>query len=1120
MIRNFLPIIACGFFFLLISVGFAPGVLSCDKWAKVKCVQGDVTVKREGRMVWDAVQNGELLCPGDMLQTGEDSRALIFFYNESTLRLKPLSTLSIPQDQEGKSFWVQLIEGAFHFFSRHPQSLTVFTPFISGQVEGTEFLAEASPDVCRILVLAGKVRASNEFGEILVSPGQAAEASKGQPPVLRLLATPRDAVQWTLYYPPLLDPTPETLAEPARSAALAWRDGNIKQALAILDSIPGTAHDDTLTIFHAQILLALGQVDRAEAVLQRAGSAGGAADDALKAVIAVVQNRKADALDLADRAVAGSPRSLAALMAQSYARQASFDLEGARESLRQAADIAPADALVLARLSELELAFGRVDKAMKAAEKAAGINPGLSRTQTVLGFAHLSAMDIDKARDAFEKAIRLDSADPLPRLGLGLAVIRKGDLAGGREQIEIAVALDPGNAIIRSYLGKAFYDEKRDGLAERQYAEAKELDPMDPTPWFYDAIRKQSINRPVEALLDLQKSIQLNDNRAVYRSSLLLDQDLAARSASLARIYSDLGFQQLALAEGWKSLAADPSNHSAHRFLADSYAALPRHEKARASALLQSQLLQPLNVNPIQPQLAESNLGILEGAGPSAPSFNEYNPLFTRNRVALAANATIGSQDTLGNDLALTALCDRLSVSLGQYYYQTDGYRENNDQQHQIYNAFVQAALGASTSLQAEYRYVSTRKGDLNLRFDDTNFADSLREPERFRSFRVSGRHAFRPGSDLLFNFRFADFWEGTDFLSSIGPYESPVQMDGASVEVQHLFRSRYFNLISGGQYIDSKSVQEDTFYDIASGLPLIGWTTTHHREVYGFYAYSLIPFPQNITWTVGAGLDSLKGESGDKINIEQFNPKFGLMWNLTPDTLFRAAVFRTLQKPTLSYQTIEPVQVAGFTQFSDIDSSGSDAWKYGAAVEHQFTPLIHAGIEATFRDMDVPIEDVIAQSIIDAPWEEYTGRAYFAWTPHPWIALSLEYGFERLERTLEAPGPEMADWIETHKLGLGLGFFHPSGFMARIKPTYVDQSGEFIVQPEGPPFALSTEPGDDQFVSVDAAIGYRLPNRYGFISLEARNLFDESFHFQDTDPANPRLAPEQVIVFKVSLSI
>ena len=88
------------------------------------------------------------------------------------------------------------------------------------------------------------------------------------------------------------------------------------------------------------------------------------------------------------------------------------------------------------------------------------------------------------------QAIQLDSASPLARLGLGLAKIRTGRLTEGRADIEIAAALDPGNALIRSYLGKAYFEEKRDSGAMRQYEIARELDPADPTPWFYDAIRK------------------------------------------------------------------------------------------------------------------------------------------------------------------------------------------------------------------------------------------------------------------------------------------------------------------------------------------------------------------------------------------------------------------------------------------------------------------------------------------------------------------------------------------------------------------------------------------------------------------------------------------------------
>jgi hypothetical protein len=172
-------------------------------------------------------------------------------------------------------------------------------------------------------------------------------------------------------------------------------------------------------------------------------------------------------------------------------------------------------------------------------------------------------------------------------------------------------------------------------------------------------------------LEDLQKSIELNDNRAVYRSRLMLDEDLAARSAGLARIYNDLGFQQLALVEGWNSVNADPANYSAHRFLADSYAALPRHEIARVSELLQAQLLQPINITPVQPQMAESNLFIQEGAGPADPSFNEFNPLFLRNRLALQASGVAGGKNTLGDEITQSGVWGRYSYSIGQFHYES-----------------------------------------------------------------------------------------------------------------------------------------------------------------------------------------------------------------------------------------------------------------------------------------------------------------------------------------------------------------------------------------------------------------------------------------------------------------
>ncbi len=432
------------------------------------------------------------------------------------------------------------------------------------------------------------------------------------------------------------------------------------------------------------------------------------------------------------------------------------------------------------------------------------------------GYAYLTQIKIPQALSAFDEAIALDQAAPLPRLGLGLAQIRKGELAAGREAIEIAVALDPASSLIRSYMGKAYYEEKRDRLAGTQYEMAKTLDPKDPTPWFYDAIRKQTENRPVEALHDMQTSIALNDNRAVYRSRLQLDEDLATRSASQARIYSDLGFEQLALVKGWQSVNTDPANYSAHRLLADSYSVLPRHEIARVSELLQSQLLQPINLTPVPPQLAEENLFILEGAGPADPAYLEFNPLFTRNRLALQADGLAGSNSTWGDDVVQNGVYNNWSWSAGQFHYQSDGFRDNNDQDQDIYDLFVQGALSYQTSVQAEYRDRRIKNGDLVQRFEPDDFLPTQREKTTAETMRLGLHHEFTPRSEIIASFITLHDWDfnlDTSVPQDLPPIPGlpPVtantnvnleqHQNGNTTEIQHLYHGASFRLVSGAGY-------------------------------------------------------------------------------------------------------------------------------------------------------------------------------------------------------------------------------------------------------------------------------------------------------------------------------
>ncbi|NOR06108.1 MAG: tetratricopeptide repeat protein, partial [Deltaproteobacteria bacterium] len=597
--------------FIIVLAGYIlPGFVAaqtCEEWVgKVVSVQGEVYARRTGETQWLPVKMNDTYCPGDMIQTQGQSRAAIVLRNETILRLDQKTTISFSGLEKEQPSILDLVTGAVHFFSRFPRGLKVVTPFVNAAVEGTEFFIRVEGDQTLLSILEGQVAATNKAGRLILSRGESAVAQAGQAPVPRVVVNPRDAVKWALYYPPVLDYRPADFdsesgwqAKVRRSMEFYW-NGDLTSAFSSLEGVPEDIQDPRFFTYRAGLLLTVGCVDEAGVDIKRALNLDPSNSQAiaLQSIIAVAQNQRDQALDLAKKAVELAPESPAARVALSYAQQADFDLQGALNSLKEAVELGPENALAWSRLSELWLSFGDLDKALEAAKEAVVLNPNIARTQTVLGFSYLTQIKIRDAKNAFEKAIELDQAAPLSRLGLGLAKIRDGDLKEGREEIEIAVSLDPDNSLIRSYLGKAYYEEKREKLAKNQFAMAKELDPKDPTAWFYDAILKQSQNRPVEALEDLQKSIELNDNRAVYRSRLMLDEDLAARSASLGPIYNDLGFQQLAVLEGWKSVNADPANYSAHRFLADSYANLPRHGIARVSELLQSQLLQPINITP------------------------------------------------------------------------------------------------------------------------------------------------------------------------------------------------------------------------------------------------------------------------------------------------------------------------------------------------------------------------------------------------------------------------------------------------------------------------------------------------------------------------------------------
>jgi hypothetical protein len=498
-------------------------------------VAGDVVEAPElaevsvgGGAGWRPLRAGGHLCLDDVLRLGLGQRGVVRLRGGAFVTVAENTTLRIERAAAGEGFLLRLAAGLISVFSRRPEALEVGTPFANAAVEGTEFVVAVEADRARVTVLEGRVGFGNPRGRLSLAAGSTAVARAGEAPVIELDVRPRDAVRWALYYPPvspdlLGDRDEATLAAPLRDALRLRREDR--------PGLPSRAGGDAGGGPGRDVARAPG----------RAGAGGGpprrgrgGVDRALALDPGAARRwrsgrsrpwprgrtrRRWPTLAAPWQSVPSPPRRGSPCPTPS--RPPSTWTGRARRWPRRRASprTTPWSAPGWPRSSSPRgPARGQARRRRGPPSGAGPGTDGLGR-----GFVALAGLDTRAAKAAFAGVIAAEPLNPQARLGQGLARVREGDLAGGREDLELAVALDPGNSLLRSYLGKAYLEERRDKLAGDELATAKGLDPNDPTPWFYDAIRKQRANRPVEALRDLEEAIGRNDRRGVYRSRLLLD---------------------------------------------------------------------------------------------------------------------------------------------------------------------------------------------------------------------------------------------------------------------------------------------------------------------------------------------------------------------------------------------------------------------------------------------------------------------------------------------------------------------------------------------------------------------------------------------------------------------
>ncbi|MDS4021562.1 MAG: tetratricopeptide repeat protein [Candidatus Competibacter sp.] len=1055
-----------------------------EEAGEVVSVLGTAEVLRDGR--WQPAGPGEVLAAGEAVRTGEGSRVAILLASGTQLKLNSNSRLELKQvgpPSEGFApAAVQAVQGILRLLGGEVwvrnggEPLQIQTVPAVATIRGTEFNLTVGPgDAARLVVLAGLVEFSNPQGSVQVAANEQADVRVGEAPRKTVLLNPLDAVQWSLYYPGPVGPAAAPIRDP--QSPRYWTQA-------------------------AETALLRGDVPHARQALDRALvlDPHDAAAYSLRSNIALVQNRQAEARAAAERAIAADPASSAAWLGLSLVQQAEFDLDGALASARKAVELDPTNVRALVQESSLLFGMGRLRDALKVAQRARQRAPDDAMVNTIWGFLQLARFRIDEARDAFQTAIAQDSTLGLPHLGLGLVLFRRNQTDAAVAEMRQATLLEPLVSLYNSYLGKAFYEIKDDRRARKYLELAKQLDPHDPTPWLYDAIRLQSINRPGEAVENLQKSIELNDDRGVYRSRLLLDEDLAARAATLGRIYNELGFSELGLQQGWQSVNRDPTNYSAHRLLADSYAALPGVEAARASELLQAQLLQPINITPFSPQLAETKL-LIPATGPLTPSLYEFNPLFVRNRPTLFFSGLGGNQSTWGDELIVSGLTDRFSYSLGQFHYQNDGYRPNSDLDNNLYNVFVQYAVTPDFNLQAEYRRRETTSGDLRSQFDGSFYQFDRRNIDQDTA-RVGARYSLSPQTDVIASVIYTD----RDSILQDFFGKTAQRSAGTQAEAQLLYKAEPFNLITGlGAYsLDINS----------SDLP--GDKATQQNV----YSYGYIKIPDRVIWTVGLSYES---DDDPNANLNKLNPKFGVQWAINDQVSLRAAAFQAVKKRFAVEQTIEPTQVAGFNQLMDYVNM-TVSKNYGAALDVRFNKQLFGGLGVLRQDNDVPFGQLAQPEIYEVvSSQDHFYNAYLYWLPsHNWaLSASLLYQTFEPDQSCALCLYFYPAELKTLSLPLNVQYFDPSGFFAGLGVVYVNQEIQ-VLDPES--MTLSPMQNED-FTLVNVGLGYRLPKRWGIVALQVNNIFDKDFYYQDNNfqtgdgTTNPLYIPERTVFGRLVLN-
>jgi tetratricopeptide (TPR) repeat protein len=1135
----------------------------------VVSLEGKLEAAPVGTENWAPVAVNQKLRPGDRIRTGRNSRATLrsAAAGEETVREEGIFTINPPRAGSSRPVF-ELVRGWYYFFTRgQPLDIELRNRLASAASRQTEFLVVVGEDdKVEITVFDGVVDLTNAQGGVVINKGDRGVAIPGQAPTSAPALNATNLIQWVLYYPGVLD-TDELSWDNGTKDALresieAYRMGDLVRALNLYP-VGRVAATDVEKTYYAALLLVVGEAEKAEKTLDSLTQAS-RFSAALRKLIAAVRSDPAP-----DNA---APASATEWIAESYYRQSRLDLEGALAAARSATDASPAFGFAWARVAELEFGFGRIDAARAALEKALALSPRHAAALALEGFLLAAENKIPEAIVQFDKAIAVDGAFADAWLGRGLCRIRRGDESAGREDLRTAAALVPTRAVFRSYLAKAFSDAGRTKLAERELNLSRQMDPNDPTVWLYSALHHQQQNRINQAIRDLERSQELNNNRAVYRSQLLLDQDRAVRSANLAGIYYDAGMTEVSVREASRAVSSDYANYSAHLFLANSYERLrdPKQTNLRFET----------------PALAEyliANLLAPVGAGVLSPAISqqEYSKLFERDRFGVSSVTEYQSSGNWYQNGAQYGTFGNMSYSLEGLYRSDHGQRINNDLEQRVLSAQVKQQITSHDTVYLSATDYRATGGDLTQYYDQSRANPAARtreehQPDMFLGYHrewAPGQHTLLLGAWLNDRLALRDPMQGLQIMgrdtdgSILGLVPGTTHEDFNtrfklfSGELQQVAQTEKFTFVAGGRFQTGELPTHATQNGLTNVFPGVPFDYSSRRSIapdfqrITLYSYNTWNVTKSVQLVAGMAYDYLTLptnfrfapiEEGDE-TTSRFAPKAGLVWTPDKDTALRLAYAQGLTGVSVDQSTqIEPSQVAGFNQsFRSVipeSAGGSSAGERyetaGFSIERKFPTDTYA---------------IVAGEWLSSVEHRTFGAARFGPSAFPAatpvfpdrLRQHLEFAERSLLFTLNQLVDE--DWAfgaryrvseadlkiiypdfvtasvpagnttlrrstrfdsVLHQVTLYAIYNHPSGFFAQAQAVWTAQDNNDGFK--------GGEPGDD-FWHANAFVGYRFWRRRAEVSVGVLNIGDRDYKLEPLTLYN-ELPRERTFVARLSL--